>query len=149
MSDHERFMARALELAEQAAAQAEVPIGAVLVKEGKIIAEGFNLREKDQNVLRHAELIAIEEACNKLKSWRLLDTTLYVTLEPCLMCAGAIYQARIPRVVFGTLDPKAGACGSLYEIQKDARLNHQFEVVSGVLGERCSELLKEFFRAKR
>ncbi len=145
----EKFMQRALVLAKKAADLDEVPVGAVLVKDGKIIGEGWNLRETNRDPLHHAEIMAIQEGAKNSNAWRLSDTTLYVTLEPCLMCAGAIYQARIPRVVFGAMDPKAGACGSLYQVHEDARLNHRYLVQPGVLAEQCSEILKEFFRRRR
>lgn len=145
----QQWMRRALEEAAKAGGIGEVPIGAVIVKDGKEIAAGGNRREIDQCVTGHAELIAIEAACKALGSWRLLDCELYVTLEPCLMCAGAIYQARFKRVVFGALDPKAGATGSLYQIHTDTRLNHSFAVTGGVLAEESSKLLKTFFQARR
>jgi tRNA(adenine34) deaminase len=142
-------MRRALSLAQSASDIDEVPVGALIVRDGQLIAEGFNQREKKLSVLSHAELEAIQSANRSLNSWRLAGCTLYVTLEPCLMCVGAIYQSRIERVVFGALDPKAGATGSLYNIQNDVRLNHQFEVTGGVLGPECGQILKDFFRKKR
>jgi tRNA(adenine34) deaminase len=142
-------MRRALSLAQSASDIDEVPVGALIVRDGQLIAEGFNQREKKFSVLSHAELEAIQSANAKLASWRLAGCTLYVTLEPCLMCVGAIYQSRIDRVVFGAMDPKAGATGSLYNIQNDERLNHRFEVTGGVLGMECGQILKDFFRKKR
>lgn len=127
----------------------EVPIGAVIVYQDKIIARGYNIRETSQLALSHAELIAIQDANKKLDSWRLEDCTLYVTLEPCQMCAGAIVQARIKRVVFGASDPKAGCAGTLMNLLDDSRFNHQVEVTSGVLREKCRELLTTFFRELR
>lgn len=142
-------MKQALELAEVAKSLDEVPVGAVIIYEGKIIAKAHNLREKKNTVTQHAELLAIESACQFLKSWRLLKCELYVTLEPCLMCAGALYQSRISRVIYGCKDPKGGALGSLYSVHEDTRLNHNFAVTSGVLEKECSEILKTYFRTKR
>jgi tRNA(adenine34) deaminase len=139
----------ALREAEEAARKGEVPVGAVVVHKGKVVGRGFNQREMLKDPTAHAEMIAITQAAAVLEGWRLEETTLYVTLEPCLMCAGAILNARIPRVVFGALDPKAGACGSLYQVGLDARLNHRFEVRGGVLAEECAALLREFFSRKR
>ncbi len=146
---HEYWMAKALTEAGKAAQKCEVPIGCVIVHQNKIIARSHNLRETNQDPAAHAELLAIRKAARKLQSWRLLDTTLYVTLEPCLMCAGAIILARIPQVVFGCHDPKAGATGSLYDLSSDNRLNHSFQVVSGVKSEECSALLSSFFAELR
>lgn len=146
---HTAFMEAALELAREAAALGEVPVGAVAVKDGIIIGRGYNRREVDADPLSHAEMVALAQAAKTLKAWRLTGVTLYVTLEPCAMCAGAIVQSRVDRVVFGTMDPKAGAAGSLYNLLQDARHNHQVEVVSGVLQEACSACLKDFFQALR
>ena len=148
-STDETWMQAALALAEEAKKQNEVPVGAIVVKDGHIIGRGFNRRETTQTTLSHAELIAIDAACRHLNSWRLTGCEIYVTLEPCLMCAGAIYQARCDRVVYGTKDPKAGALGSLYKIHEDSRLNHTFDVASGVLQQECAAILSEFFRQKR
>jgi len=126
-----------------------VPIGCVIVQDGKIIARGHNLRESSHDPSAHAELIAIRKASRKLGSWRLLNTVLYVTLEPCLMCMGAIILARIPEVVFGCHDPKGGAAGSLYNLSDDPRLNHQVELIPGVMEQECSEQLQLFFRELR
>lgn len=146
----EKFMAMALKLAKKAETKGEVPIGALIVdKQGKIIAKATNLRETKQTTLGHAELVAIHRACQKLASWRLVDCTLYVTLEPCFMCAGALVQSRIGRVVYGTDDPKGGALKSLATLGNDNRLNHKFEITSGVLQTECSEILKKFFKKKR
>ncbi len=139
------YMAEALRLAKEAAEAGEVPVGAVVVKDGTIIGRGRNRREESNRSLSHAEIEAIEEANQNLGSWRLVDCELYVTLEPCPMCSGAILQARINRLVYGTKDPKAGAVDSLYQLLADPRLNHQVEVVSGVLADEASLLLKEFF----
>jgi tRNA(adenine34) deaminase len=149
VNEHERFMAEALIEARKAAALNEVPIGAVIVKNGTIIARGHNLRETAQDPTAHAEMIAIKEASRYLHAWRLLDCTLYVTLEPCPMCAGAIIQSRIRRVVFGTTDPKAGCAGTLYNLLTDERFNHVTEVVEGVLRDDCANMLSEFFQKLR
>lgn len=143
-------MKQALELAQRSEALGEVPIGALVVDEnGKIIAKTTNLREKNLTVLGHAELVALHRACKKKKSWRLTDCTLYVTLEPCFMCAGALVQSRIKRVVFGAYDPKGGALGTLANLNADMRLNHQFDVTGGVRAHECGQLLKDFFKKKR
>lgn len=143
------FMNQALEEAKKAALLGEVPIGAVLVYEGEIIARAHNLRETTQNATTHAELMVIQEACKKLGSWRLEQTTLYVTLEPCPMCAGAILQSRVPRVVYGARDIKAGCVDSLYHLLNDARFNHDCDVTEGILAEECGQILTDFFRALR
>jgi tRNA(adenine34) deaminase len=145
----EAWMKKALELAGEAAEIGEVPVGAVIVRDREIISESSNLREKSHNPVAHAEILAIQQAAAKLGAWRLEDCTLYVTLEPCPMCAGAIVNSRIPRLVYGATDPKAGAVNSLYQITQDARLNHQVEVVGGVLAEDCGKILSEFFRNLR
>ena len=149
LSVDEQWMTQALELARKAALQGEVPVGALIVKDGKLVSEGLNCRESQKNPLGHAELIAIEAASQKLGAWRLLDCTLYVTLEPCVMCAGALVQSRIKRVVIGTLDPKGGGLASLYQIGQDSRLNHQLEMTKGILEVECSQVLKDFFKARR
>lgn len=145
----EKFMQTAIDEAHKASKLNEVPIGAVIVYENEIIATGYNIRETSQSTLSHAELIAIQAANQKLSSWRLEDCTLYVTLEPCQMCAGAIVQSRIKRVVFGAFDPKAGCVGTLMNLLDDERFNHQVEVTSGVLEEECSKLLTTFFQKLR
>ena len=142
------FMQRALELAKKAAEIGEVPIGAVIVKNGEIIAEAYNLRETQKLATAHAELYAIEAACKKLGGWRLFGCTLYVTLEPCAMCAGAIVNARIDRVVYGASDIRFGACGSLFNINSYP-LNHAFEITSGVCEEECKSMLSDFFAELR
>lgn len=142
-------MARALELAQQAAQLGETPVGAVVVRNGEIIGEGSNRRENLKSPLAHAEIEAILQASRTLQSWRLLDCTLYVTLEPCPMCAGAIVQARVPRVVFGARDQKAGAAKSLYQLLEDPRLNHRAQVEEGLLATNSAQLLKDFFRNLR
>lgn len=135
--------------AKKAAEIGEVPIGAVIVYKEEVIAQAFNLRETTQNATTHAELLAIQEACKKIGSWRLEETTIYVTLEPCPMCAGAILQSRIPRVVYGARDAKAGCVDSLYHLLKDNRFNHMCEVTEGVLAEECGAMLTHFFRNLR
>lgn len=142
-------MAQALAQAQDAYDQEEVPVGAVIVHGNVLIAAAKNEREQLKDPTAHAEMLAITQAAASLKSWRLLDCTLYVTLEPCAMCAGAIVLARIPRVVFGTRDPKAGAVGSLMNLLKDSRLNHQCEVVEGILAAPCGKILARFFEKQR
>lgn len=135
--------------AEKARDKGEVPIGAVVVTDGRVIARGHNLRESKNDPTAHAEMIAIRKAAKKLNSWRLNKSTLYVTVEPCVMCIGAIVLARIPRLVYGCLDSKGGAVGSLYDISNDKRLNHRVEVRSGVMDEEAQALLKDFFKKLR
>jgi tRNA(adenine34) deaminase len=142
-------MEEALALAREAAAAGEVPVGAVAVFEGRVVGRGRNAREQANDPTAHAELLAVQEAARTLGRWRLTGVTLYVTLEPCAMCAGAMVLARIDRLVFGAADPKAGAVGSLQDLSADPRLNHRFPVERGLLGERCGELLRAFFRARR
>ena len=144
-----QFMHEALSLARKATLIGEVPIAALLVRDGVVIARAHNLRETDQDPTAHAELLAIREAANELKSWRLTETTIYVTLEPCCMCIGAIVLARIPRLVFGALDPKAGACGSIMDIPPEPKLNHRVDVVGGLCAEESQALLQDFFRGLR
>ena len=142
-------MQQALAEADIAESLGEVPIGAVIVLDGQIIGRGHNLREISQDPTTHAEVIAIRQAAKQLGSWRLLDCTLYVTLEPCVMCMGAIILARIPQLVFGCRDPKAGAVGSIYNFSEDERFNHQVKVREGVLQQECSAQLSHFFRQLR
>ena len=142
-------MRLALEQARLAAAHGDIPIGAVVVHAGTVIGAGHNERELRQDPTAHAETIALRAAARALSSWRVLDSTLYVTLEPCAMCAGAIVLARVPRVVFGTRDPKAGAAGSVLDVLDEPRLNHRPRVEAGVLADECAELLRAFFRARR
>jgi tRNA(adenine34) deaminase len=149
LDPHEAWMRRALLQARCAFEAEEVPIGAVVVHQGRVIGEGWNQREELKDPTAHAEMIAITQAAQALDSWRLIDCTLYVTLEPCPMCAGAIVQARIPQVVYGTADPKAGACHTLYRITEDARLNHRATVIGGVLQPECQAILQEFFALQR
>jgi tRNA(adenine34) deaminase len=143
------FMRAALDEAARATAIGEVPIAAVIVRNGAILAQSHNYRETWQDPTAHAEMIVIREAAKTLRSWRLTDTTLYVTLEPCAMCLGAVILARIPRVVFGARDPKAGACGSVLDFTHEPRLNHRIEMISGLLEEESQTLLQQFFRRLR
>lgn len=145
MTNDAFWMGLALKEAAKAAKKGEVPIGAVVVSDGAVIGRGHNLREGKQDPTAHAEMVAIRQASRKAGGWRLTGATLYVTLEPCIMCMGAILLARLDRVVFGCHDPKGGAAGSLYDISNDSRLNHQIELTAGVLEEECSSILSTFF----
>jgi tRNA(adenine34) deaminase len=147
--DHIRWMREAIEEAKKAEALREVPIGAVIVKNNEIIGRGHNLRESTLDPTAHAEIIAIRQASQSLDAWRLLDCKLYVTLEPCPMCSGAIVQARVPQVIYGTPDPKAGCAGTLMNLLQEPRFNHESNVISGVLQEECAQLLTQFFRRLR
>ncbi|NPV70039.1 MAG: nucleoside deaminase [Firmicutes bacterium] len=138
-------MAEALSEARKAAAMGEIPVGAVVVRDGRIVGRGHNLRETANDPTAHAEMVAIREVSRALGAWRLEGCTMYVTVEPCAMCAGAIVLARIPALVFGTRDPKAGACGSVMNIVQDARLNHRVNIIEGILAGDCQAILKEFF----
>ena len=146
--EHEEYMRQALELARQAMAEGEVPVGCVIVRDGAVVGRGRNRRETAQTALGHAELEAIAQACRTLGGWRLAGCALYVTLEPCPMCAGAILNARIPRVVFGARDPKAGACGSVCDLFSEP-FNHHPACTAGVLEEPCAQILRDFFRNLR
>lgn len=148
-ADDERFMRLALEEADLAAAEGEVPIGAVVVCEGRVVARAHNRRENDADPSAHAEFSAMVAAARALGRWRLTGCTVYVTLEPCLMCAGLMVNARVDRCVYGAADPKGGALGTLYDVSHDERLNHEFEVTSGVLADQAAGQLREFFRARR
>lgn len=147
--DDQHAMRLALREAQQAADEGEVPVGAIIVREGAIVAAAHNQREALRDPTAHAEMVAITQAAESLGGWRLEGCTLYVTLEPCPMCAGGIIQARIPRVVYGAADPKAGAAESLYTILTDERLNHRCEVTRGVLADECGQILKAFFADRR
>ena len=149
MTEEEKYMKEALRQAKKAEKLGEVPIGCVIVKDGKIIARGYNRRNTDKNTLAHAELQAIRKASKAVGDWRLEECTMYITLEPCQMCAGAIVQARIPRVVIGCRNPKAGCAGSILNLLNVPAFNHQVELTEGILQEECSTLLKEFFRKLR
>jgi len=149
MKDDAYWMGVALREAKKAGDRGEIPIGAVVVKAGAVVGRGYNLRESRHDPVAHAEIIAIRQAARRLESWRLSGTTLYVTLEPCLMCMGAILLARIDKVVFGCFDPKGGAAGSLYDLSNDPRLNHRLPLVAGIRGAECSAMLSGFFAALR
>jgi tRNA(adenine34) deaminase len=149
VSSEVKFIRLALALAQKAYALDEVPVGAVLVQAGRVIAKSHNLTQTKQDPCAHAEILAIRMAAKRLGRWRLNDCTLYVTLEPCAMCAGAIVLSRLARVVYGAADPKAGACGSLMMVAAHPRLNHQVSLAGGILGRDCSDLLVKFFKAKR
>jgi len=143
------WMAEALAEARKAAAEGEVPIGAVVVHDSRIVGRGRNARETRRDPTAHAEMLALQEAARALGRWRLTGATVYATLEPCPMCAGALVNARVDRLVYAVPDPKAGAAGTLFDVVRDQRLNHRLEVTAGVLGRECGELLTEFFRARR
>ncbi len=149
LTEDEKFMRAAIKEAEKAGAIGEVPIGCVIVKDGKIIARGYNKRKKEGNTLSHAEIKAIDKACKKTGDWRLEGCSMYVTLEPCPMCAGALVQARIDRVYIGCMNPKAGCAGSVLDMFSVEGFNHQVECVKGILGDECSEMLKNFFKDLR
>ncbi len=149
METHERWMREAIAEARKAASAGEVPVGAVAVSGDGIVARAHNVREATHDPLGHAELLLLEKISRELRSWRLERITIYVTCEPCLMCSGALLQARVPRVVYGCADAKAGAMGSLYHVHDDARLNHRIEVIHSVLAEECGQLLTDFFRDRR
>ena len=143
------FMELALSLAAEAAAHDDVPVGCVVVHQGEVVGRGENRREAEGDPTAHAELVALRDAAQRLGNWRLSEATVYVTLEPCVMCAGALLNARVARVVFGTHDEKAGACGSRYNLLSDPRLLHEAELTSGVLADRCAETLNAFFSSRR
>jgi tRNA(adenine34) deaminase len=145
----ETFMAQALAEARLAAEEGEVPIGAVVVADGRVLSRGRNARERLGDPTAHAEILALQEASRALGSWRLSGATMYATLEPCPMCAGALVNARIDRLVYGVPDPKAGAVDTLFDLVRDGRLNHRVQVASGVLAQECGEILREFFRQRR
>ncbi|MGG4145101.1 tRNA adenosine(34) deaminase TadA [Paenibacillus algorifonticola] len=147
--EDEFWMQQAIEEAKKAEQIGEVPIGAIVVKNQQIIGRGYNLRETQHDPTAHAEMVAIRDACKELDAWRLLDCTLYVTLEPCPMCAGAIVQSRVKRVVYGTGDPKAGCAGTLMNLLQEPRFNHETELTSGVLQQECATMLTQFFRKLR
>jgi len=149
MTTEERYMKEAIKQARKAAALGDVPIGCVIEYEGKIIGRGYNRRMADKTVLAHAEILAMKKACKKMGDWRLEGCTMYITLEPCPMCAGAIVQARIPRVVVGSMNPKAGCAGSVLDLLHQPGFNHQVEMVNGVLEEECSQMLTAFFKELR
>ncbi len=145
----EKFMWQAIKEAQKAYSLGEVPVGAVIVKDNKIVARAYNRKETGKDTTKHAEILAIQKASKKLETWRLLDCEMYVTLEPCSMCAGAMIQSRLKKVYIGAMDPKTGACGSVLNLLQDYQFNHQVEVESGVLEAECEELLKQFFKELR
>ena len=149
MLKKEKFMKEAIKQAKKAYDKEEIPVGAVIVKDGKIIARGYNKKEEKKDTTQHAEIIAIQKASRKIGAWRLQDCEMYVTLEPCAMCTGALIQARLKRVYIGTMDPKTGACGSVLNLLEDYKFNHKVEVERGILKEECEEILKCFFRDLR
>ncbi len=144
-----RYMRLALELAKKAAGDGEIPVGALIVRSGRIIGKGANCREAGMDPTLHAEIVAMREAAKAVENWRLEGCTLYVTLEPCPMCAGALVLSRVERLVYGCRDPRAGACGSLYDLGRDSRLNHKLFVQGGILSEECARILRDFFQARR
>ena len=145
----EEFMQEALEEAKKAYKKLEIPVGVVIVKDGQIIARAHNMKEEKKDTTKHAEIIAIQRASKKLNSWRLNDCEMYVTLEPCPMCAGALIQSRIKKVYIGTKDKKTGACGSVLNLLEDYKFNHQVEIENGILSKECEEILKKFFKELR
>lgn len=145
----EKFMQEAIKEAKKAAEKLEVPVGCIIVKDGKIIARGHNQKETKEDTTKHAEIIAIQKASKKLKAWRLLDCEMYVTLEPCSMCAGAMIQSRIKKVYIGTMDQKTGACGSVLNLLQDYPFNHKIEIETGIEKQECEEVLKTFFKKLR
>ena len=149
MTTDEKYMKEAIRQAKKAAAIGEVPIGCIIVYEDKIIGRGYNRRMVDHTVLAHAEILAMKKACKKMGDWRLEDCTMYVTLEPCQMCAGAIVQSRMKKVVIGSMNPKAGCAGSVLNLLQMQQFNHQVEIEKGVLGEECSAMLSTFFKELR
>lgn len=149
MTNQEKFMKEALKEAKKAYEKEEIPVGAIIVKDNKIIARAYNVKEEKKDTTKHAEIIAIQKASKKLESWRLTDCDIYVTLEPCSMCAGALIQSRIRKVYIGTMDKKTGACGSVLNLLKDYKFNHKVEVENGILEEECEKILKEFFKELR
>ena len=148
MTTDEKFMKKALLEAEKAVLEDEVPVGAIAVLDGKIIARAHNNRERTQNAINHAEMLVIQKACKKLASWRLDGVTLYVTIEPCPMCMGAIINARVPRVVYGARDKKAGCCGTLYDLN-EGKFNHTTQITQGVLEDECGGIIRRYFESKR
>lgn len=149
MEEKEKFMKEALKEAKKAYAKLEIPVGAVIVKEGKIIARGYNQKEEKKDTTKHAELIAIQKASKKLDSWRLTGCEMYITLEPCSMCAGAIIHSRIDKIYIGTMDPKTGACGSVFNLLEDYTFNHHVEIETGMMQKECEIMLKQFFKELR
>ena len=149
MTEKEKFMKEALKEAKRAYEKEEIPVGAVIVKDNKIIARAYNQKEEKRDTTKHAEIIAIQKASKKLDSWRLQDCEMYVTLEPCSMCAGAIIQARIKKIYIGTMDEKTGACGSVLNLLEDYKFNHKVEIEKDILKPECEEIIKQFFKELR
>ena len=149
MTEQEKFMKEALKEAKKAYDKEEIPVGAVIVKDNKIIARAYNVKEEKMDTTKHAEILAIQKASKKLKSWRLQDCDMYVTLEPCSMCAGALIQSRIRKVYIGTMDHKTGACGSVLNLLEDYKFNHKVQIESGIMEKECESILKEFFKYLR
>ncbi len=149
MNENEKYMKEALKEAQKAYKKLEIPVGAVIVKDGKIIAKAHNIKEQKKDTTKHAEIIAIQKASKKLDTWRLNDCEMYVTLEPCSMCAGAIIQARLKKIYIGTMDEKTGACGSVLNLLKDYKFNHEVELETGLLEENCKKILQDFFKELR
>lgn len=149
MQEQEMFMKEALKEAKKAYDKEEIPVGAIIVKNNKIIARAYNKKEEKMDTTKHAEILAIQKASKKLKSWRLTDCDMYVTLEPCSMCAGALIQSRIRKVFIGTMDPKTGACGSVLNLLEDYKFNHKVQIESGIMEKECESILKEFFKYLR
>ena len=149
MLKKEKFMKEAIKQAKKAYDKEEIPVGAVIVKDGKIIARGYNKKEEKKDTTQHAEIIAIQKASRKIGAWRLQDCEMYVTLEPCAMCTGALIQARLKRVYIGTMDPKTGACGSVLSLLEDYKFNHKVEVETNIMQKECEKILKDFFKYLR
>lgn len=149
MQEQEMFMKEALKEAKKAYDKEEIPVGAIIVKNNKIIARAYNKKEEKMDTTKHAEILAIQKASKKLKSWRLTDCDMYVTLEPCSMCAGALIQSRIRKVFIGAMDPKTGACGSVLNLLEDYKFNHKVQIESGIMEKECESILKEFFKYLR
>ncbi len=149
MLKKEKFMKEAIKQAKKAYDKEEIPVGAVIVKDGKIIARGYNKKEEKKDTTQHAEIIAIQKASRKIGAWRLQDCEMYVTLEPCAMCTGALIQARLKRVYIGTMDPKTGACGSVLNLLEDYKFNHKVEIETNIMQKECEKILKDFFKYLR
>lgn len=149
MLEKEKFMIEAIKQAKKAYDKGEIPVGAVIVKDGKIIARGYNKKEEKKDTTQHAEIIAIQKASKKIGAWRLQDCEIYVTLEPCAMCTGALIQARLKKLYIGTMEPKTGACGSVLNLLEDYKFNHKVEVETDIMQKECEKILKDFFRHLR
>lgn len=147
--EKEKYMKIALKEAKKASKIGEIPVGAIIVKNGEVISKGYNKKQTKNDPTEHAEIIAIKKACKKLGEWRLLDCEMYVTLEPCAMCAGALIQSRLKKIYIGTMDEKTGSCGSVFNLLKDYKFNHVVEIETGVLSDECSKIIKDFFKDLR